>query len=68
MTDPRATGEVHGNAAQRFAETELEELEVDVVAWTATYRDPTDGSIWVMDYPHGELQADGPPRLKRQRD
>ncbi|MFL5914887.1 MAG: Imm27 family immunity protein [Gaiellaceae bacterium] len=68
MADPRATGEVHGNAAKRFAEAQLEEVAVDVVAWTTTYRDPKDGSIWVMDYPHSEVHGGGSPRLRRQPD
>jgi hypothetical protein len=46
--------ELHGRAAQLFAETHLEELAIDDVAWTATYLDPRDGSKWLMDYPHSE--------------
>jgi Immunity protein 27 len=33
--------------------------------WITTYRDPTDGSIWIMDYPHGEAEGGGPARLRR---
>jgi hypothetical protein len=57
--------ELNGRAAQVFAEAHLEKIEVDVVEWTTTYRDPRDGSKWLMDYPHSELHAGGPPRLRR---
>jgi hypothetical protein len=57
--------ELNGRAAQVFAEAHLDKIEVDVVQWTTTYRDPRDGSEWLMDYPHGELQGGGPPRLRR---
>lgn len=59
---------LHGNAAQQFAEARLEKVAVDAVAWTTTYRDPADGSIWVMDDPHSEHHGGGPPRLRRKRD
>jgi hypothetical protein len=62
---PDREDELTGNAAQRFAEANLEKIEVDVVQWTTTYRDPRDGSEWLMDYPHSELHGGGPPRLRR---
>lgn len=68
MDEPGASDELHGNAAKNFAESRLEKVTVDDVAWTTTYRDPADGSIWVMDYPHSEVHGGGSPRLRRQRD
>jgi hypothetical protein len=61
----RGEDEFNGNAAKDYAEAHLEEVEVDGVQWTITYRDPRDGSKWLMDYPHGELHGGGPPRLRR---
>jgi len=49
--------ELNGNAATRFAETQLEEIEVDVARWTKTRRDPRDGSAWLIDYPMASFKA-----------
>jgi hypothetical protein len=38
--------------------------DLDKDAKSTTYRNPADGSIWVMDYPPGEAHL---PRLRRQR-
>jgi hypothetical protein len=35
------------------------------VNWTARYRCPDTGALWIQDFPHGELQAGGPPRLRQ---
>jgi len=60
--------ELNGNAATDFADAHLEEPEADASGWITTYRDPTDGSIWVMDYPHGGAHGGGSPRPRRQPD
>lgn len=57
--------QLRGWEAKRFVKTQLERLDVDAAAGTTTYRNPADGSIWVMDYPPGDAH---PPRLRRQRD
>jgi hypothetical protein len=57
--------ELHGNAATRFAKANLEEISTDVVEWTVKYRDPRDGSEWLMDYPHSEVHGGGSARLRR---
>jgi hypothetical protein len=67
MADGVADDELHGNAATDFADAHLEEVAVDASGWITTYRDPSDDSIWVMDYPHGEEHGGGSPRLRRQR-
>lgn len=56
---------LRGLEAKRFAEKQLQQLGVDAAAGTTTYRNPADGSIWVMDYPPGDAH---PPRLRRQGD
>ena len=68
VDETEASDELHGAAAQRFAEARLEKVAVDAVAWTTTYCDPADGSIWVMDYPHSEVHGGGSPRLRREKD
>ena len=32
--------------------------------WSVLYQDPQDGRYWELDYPQGELQGGGPPRLR----
>jgi hypothetical protein len=66
MSDPGADDELQGNAATEFADSQLEEVSVDASGWITTYRDPSDGSVWVMDYPHGDEHGGGSPRLRRQ--
>lgn len=31
--------------------------------WELLYRDPRDGRLWELIYPHSELHGGGPPRL-----
>jgi hypothetical protein len=57
--------ELTGDNALTFAREVLEEVRVDVVNWTTEYRDPRDGSVWVMDYPKAEYHGGGSPRLRR---
>ena len=59
-------GELHGNAAKEFARRFLEQVRVDADRWETWYRDPRDGTVWLMDYPSSELHGGGPPRLRRQ--
>jgi hypothetical protein len=59
---------LRGREARRFAEKQLEQLDVDVDARTTTYRNPADGSTWIMDYPRSTLHGSGSPRLRRQGD
>jgi Immunity protein 27 len=57
--------ELTGKAASEFAAAHLEEVDIDATAWTIDYRDRRDGSLWLMDYPQGELHGGGSPRLRR---
>jgi hypothetical protein len=36
--------------------------------WTALFRDPTDGSLWELTYPHSERHGGGPPTLTQLTD
>jgi hypothetical protein len=31
--------------------------------WESLFRDPTDGRLWELTYPQGEMHGGGPPRL-----
>jgi hypothetical protein len=42
----------------------LKELGRDASGWDALYRDPDDGRLWELIYPHSELQGGGPPQLR----
>jgi immunity protein 27 of polymorphic toxin system len=69
--DARTGAQLHvlrGREAKRFAEKQLEQVDVDADARTTTYRNPADGSTWIMDYPRSTLHGGGSPRLRRQGD
>lgn len=57
--------ELNDTAADDYAREHLEKLDVDLVNWTVRYRCPDTGRLWIRDFPHGELQAGGPPRLRQ---
>jgi len=61
----RSVFELEGSAADRYAREHLERLDLDLVTWTVRYSCPDTGRRWVRDFPHGELQAGGPPRLRQ---
>ncbi len=50
-------------------ETRITSLITDGLAkiangnWSALYRDPSDGRLWELTYPHGDWQGGGPKRL-----
>jgi hypothetical protein len=41
----------------------LMRLASDGASWTALFRDPADGRLWELSYPHSEWDGGGPPRL-----
>jgi hypothetical protein len=41
----------------------LERLSDDSGGWEVLYRDPRDGRLWELTYPHGQMHGGGPPRL-----
>lgn len=57
--------ELTGNEADQYAREHLEELGVDAVNWTVSYRCPDTGRSWLRDSPNAELQGGGPPRLRQ---
>jgi hypothetical protein len=44
--------------------THLEKLGSDFSGWSSLYRDPDDGRLWELTYPHSEWQGGGPPELR----
>jgi hypothetical protein len=63
MTKERPS-EFHGTDAVDYAKN-LRKVRVDAVAWEIEYIDDATGERWLMDYPRGDLQGGGPPRLRR---
>jgi hypothetical protein len=57
--------ELEGVEAQDFARGHLLEAWVNAIWWTTGYTCADSGHHWLMDFPHGELQGGGPPRLRR---
>jgi hypothetical protein len=57
--------ELEGNAALDFAGQHLTKVRVDLVKWEIEYFDPKTLGTWMMDYPNGELQGGGSPRLRK---
>ena len=57
--------ELTGNEADQYAREHLEELGVDAVNGTVSYRCPDTGRLWLRDSPQAELQGGGPPRLRQ---
>ena len=41
----------------------LERIANDCSGWETLYRDPRDGRLWELTYPHGEMHGGGPRRL-----
>lgn len=41
----------------------LVRLGTDASGWETLYQDPTDGRLWELIYPQGELHGGGPPTL-----
>lgn len=59
--------ELEGKEAVDFAERHLRKVRANPQTWEVEYEDPRTGELWVMDYPHSELQGGGSPRLRRRR-
>ena len=42
---------------------ELQHVATTKDGWEKLYRDPRDGRLWELTYPHSEMQGGGPPAL-----
>lgn len=49
---------------QSLIECHLEPVARSASGWEVLYRDPDDGRLWELTYPHGDLQGGGPPTLR----
>jgi len=47
-----------------YSRDHLTELWADPVNWRSGFVCPDSGQLWIMDFPHAELQAGGPGRLR----
>jgi len=54
--------------AAHYVEHYFEPLSIDLQTWEARYRDPADGSTWVIDYPDSHRAGGGTPRVRRAHD
>lgn len=42
----------------------LEKIAVAEDGWSTLFRDPGDGRLWELWYPHSEMHGGGPPALR----
>ena len=64
-------GSVHDQVDQRILWLVTRRLVVVATAeggWRQLYRDPRDGRLWELSFPHGSLHGGGPRRLERVTD
>lgn len=54
--------------AARYVEHHFDPLSIDLQTWEARYRDPTDGSTWLVDHPDADRPGGGVPRVRRLHD
>jgi hypothetical protein len=54
-----------GREAQDYAHQHLKKISVDGAKWEIHYECLATGIQWVMDFPQGEAQGGGPPRLRK---
>ena len=59
-------GSVHDHVDRRIlwlVSRRLTLVEVAEGGWRQLYRDPRDGRLWELSFPHGSLHGGGPRRL-----
>lgn len=54
--------------AAHYVEHHFDPLSIDLQTWEARYRDPADGSTWVVDHPDADRAGGGVPRVRRVHD
>jgi len=42
----------------------LKRMATDATGWDTLYKDPRDGRLWELTYPHSEMHGGGPPLLR----
>jgi hypothetical protein len=48
-----------GAILRDYLASKLEKLGTDSSGWLTLYRDRSDGKLWELSYPHGELHGGG---------
>jgi hypothetical protein len=48
----------------RLVRNSLVRVAPDATGWDILYRDPRDGRLWELIYPHSEMHGGGPPLLR----
>jgi hypothetical protein len=48
----------------RLTKDVLERIADDATGWESLFRDPADGRLWELYYPHSEMHGGGPPSLR----
>lgn len=57
--------ELFGNEALAYAKEHLREVRTDSHLRETEFENPHTQERWILDYPHGELQGGGEPRLRK---
>jgi hypothetical protein len=62
-------GRIEGDAVtdriRALVHEHLVRLASSADGWDTLYRDPGDGRLWELTYPHSEWHGGGPPRLRQ---
>lgn len=64
LVDGRAIADDVTKRIETLANSHLHKTGHDANGWCTLYSDPTDGRLWELDYPQGELHGGGAPRLR----
>jgi hypothetical protein len=51
--------------AMTYVHEHFDAVSIDLETWETRYRDPADGSLWVVDYPDAQRVGGGMPRVRR---
>jgi hypothetical protein len=54
---------MYADSAEALTGNYLQKLANDSSGWETLYRDPHDGRLWELTYPHGSMQGGGPKKL-----
>lgn len=64
LRDGKVSSDLACRRIEALTQTELVFIAKDGSGWEALYMDKDDGRYWERTFPHGELQAGGPPALR----
>ena len=64
VVDGKVSSDENEKRIHELISKSLQQVAVDQSGWEKLYQDPADGRYWELTFPHGELQAGGPPELR----